>query len=243
MDPVVKIFSTPMDLAEGFAGEFAAMVNEAAFMKRPFRVALSGGTTPKLLFTILGTRYVDSISWDHVHFFWGDERCVSPDDPESNYGMTRSVLLGKIKIPEINIHRIMGENDPYNEAGRYSDEISAFTVSRNGWPSFDLILLGLGDDGHTASIFPGNNSLFQSEKIGEAVVHPKSHQGRVTITGKVINNAERIVFLVTGENKAPVVSGILKNMEKTHYPAAQVRPVSGTIKWYLDEKAASLLDL
>ena len=134
----------------------------------------------------------DLVSWERVHFFWVDERCVPPEDPESNFGVAKSLLLDKIKIPSKNIHRIMGEMDPSEEAIRYSAEIAGSTVTKGRLPAFDLIILGLGEDGHTASIFRGNNKLFFSEKICETTVHPVSHQKRITITGAVINNADNI---------------------------------------------------
>jgi 6-phosphogluconolactonase len=128
------------------------------------------------------------------------------------------------------------------EAVRYSDEIVQFARNRNGLPVFDLIMLGLGEDGHTASIFPGNNILFDSEKICETVFHPASLQKRITVTGRVINNADNIIFIVTGENKAHVVSAILKDDRISDYPAEHVRPETGNLKWYLDDSAAKYID-
>jgi 6-phosphogluconolactonase len=177
-----------------------------------------------------------------VHLFWGDERCVSPDDPQSNFGMTERVFLEKIKIPDTNIHRILGENNPSAEAIRYSDEVRRFTNEREELPVFDLIILGLGEDGHTASIFPGNNELLCSENICEVAVHPESFQKRITLTVPVINNAETIIFLVTGEKKAKLVSEILGQSEPLDYPAAHIKPGYGSVKWYLDAAAAKMIN-
>lgn len=241
MDTTIKISQTPAELAKDFAGEIAKMINESGRRKRFMNIALSGGSTPKMLFSVLAEKFSDSVSWEWVHFFWGDERCVPPDSPESNFGMTKEVLFGKIRINDSNIHRIIGEDDPEKEAERYSEEISYFTRENNGLPVFDLIILGLGEDGHTASIFPGNNTLFSSDKICEVAQHPVTSQKRITVTGPVINNAGIIVFLVTGASKAKMVSEIIENPGIVDYPAASVEPVHGTLKWYLDIDAASML--
>jgi 6-phosphogluconolactonase len=136
----------------------------------------------------------------------------------------------------------MGESDPYIEIKRYSDEISAFTKSRNGFPVFNLVMLGLGADGHTASIFPGNADLITSGKICDVTSHPSTKQKRVTITGKVINNADRVVFLVTGKNKASVIEKIVrKRKSAAKFPASYVLPTDGSLTWYLDKEAAEML--
>ena len=242
MKTTIKIFPSPNELAENFAEDLVKMIIESAERRKTFTVALSGGSTPGLLFSVLGERFSDSVPWKFVHLFWGDERCVPPDDPESNFGMTKKVFLEKIKIPPANIHRIIGEKDPSEEALRYSNEIAGFTSEMAGLPVFNLIILGLGEDGHTASIFPDNNKLLNSEKICEVAIHPLSFQKRITITGKVINNAENVVFLVTGENKAEVVSAIIERPGTVDFPAARIDPKTGLLKWYLDDAAAKMID-
>jgi 6-phosphogluconolactonase len=237
----VKIFSTPEELAINFADDLIGMINESSD-KNTFTIALSGGNSPKLLFPVIADRCSDSVSWEKVHFFWIDERCVPPGDNESNFGTAKTAFLNRINIPSGNIHRIKGENEPSEEAVRYSSEIAGFNRKRGNQPVFDLIILGLGEDGHTASIFPGNNRLFNSEKICEPVVHPVSLQKRITLTGKVINNADNVVFLVIGKNKAEVVSAILKKKGTFDYPAELVKPETGVVKWYLDGSAAKLVD-
>lgn len=241
METIIKIAQDQNELAWDMARELAGVIGNAGRHKRSISVALSGGSTPKLLYTVLGDHFADLIPWEYVHFFWGDERCVLPSDPDSNFGMTKSILLDKIKIPPGNIHRIIGEEDPLREAERYSDEILRNTRIRNKLPVFDLIILGLGDDGHTASIFPAGRKLLRSKKICEPASHPVSGQKRVTITGPVINNADNIIFLVAGSAKAAVVSEIIERPGISEYPAAEVEPVFGVVKWYLDNDAASML--
>lgn len=242
MNKELKIFPTPYELAESFAEEMIGMINESAREEKIFTVALSGGSTPELLFSLLGEHYAKAVSWKNVHLFWGDERCVTPDSPESNFGMTKRKLIDKIEIPASNIHRIKGEDDPANEAVRYSDEILAITQKRNGLPLFDLVILGLGDDGHTASIFPGNLDLLNSEKICDVAMHPVSNQKRITLTGRVINNASKVVFLVTGKKKATIVEKIINNSaEALTFPASYIAPAGGMLTWYVDKESGLLL--
>lgn len=242
METIIKISRDQNELAYDLAGELAGVIGKASRIKRSISVALSGGSTPRLLYSVIGDHFADRISWDFVHLFWGDERCVPPSDPESNYGMTKEILLDRIKIPAGNIHRISGENDPENESVRYSEEIMKNTVARNGLPVFDFIILGLGEDGHTASIFARNKELFKSRKICAVTAHPVSGQKRVTLTGRVINNADNIVFLVSGSTKAAVVAEIIDRPGISEYPAASVEPLHGVVKWYLDNDAASMLN-
>ena len=237
---IVKIFPTPYELSKEFAEEMVNMIIESAKYSKPFTVALSGGSTPELLFSLLSVAV--SVSWQYVHIFWGDERCVPPDDAESNFGMTMSKLLSKIEIPSRNIHRINGEDEPEKEALRYSKEISLFTRERDGLPLFDLILLGLGEDGHTASIFPGHLDLFDSDKICTIALHPVTLQKRITLTGRIINNADIVTFLVAGRKKAEVVEKMFKNdLSALNYPATYIVPVYGRLNWYIDKEAGRLL--
>lgn len=242
MNRYIKIFSSPKEVSERFAEDLKRMITDSLRVNKTFTFALSGGSTPELLFSVLGDKYSKSIPWELVHFFWGDERCVPSDDPESNYGMAHKKLFQKVDIPSSNIHRIAGENDPQKEAVRYSLEICAFTKNRDGLPEFDLMMLGLGEDGHTASIFPGNAELLDSEKICEVAVHPVSKQKRITITGRVINNSNSIAFLVTGSKKAGIVEKIINNdLYRKNFPAGNIVPVYGNLSWFLDEDAGRLL--
>jgi 6-phosphogluconolactonase len=241
MKPSVKIFNTRFELAESLALDIIGRIKNQADDRRAFSIALSGGTTPRLLFTVLGDHYGRSVSWENVHIFWADERCVPPGDAESNYGMARAVLLDKIKIPEYNVHRIKGEDDPVKEASRYAAVIKETAETREGSPVLDIVLLGVGEDGHVASIFPGNEALFSSDVPCHVSRHPKKGQYRITLSGSVINNSRNIFFMVTGVNKAEIVRGILVGENKKSVPATFVRPVEGTAIWYIDREAASLL--
>ena len=242
MQPGVKIFDTPGILAESFAKDFSERLNVNSEKKDKINIALSGGSSPKLFFKVLAEKYKDKIDWQKINFYWADERCVPPGDPESNYGMTKGFLLDHIPVPSQNVHRVKGEDEPAKESDRYSKEISDNVNFKNSYPSFDIILLGIGEDGHTASIFPNVIQLIYSKKITEVSEHPVTGQKRITLTGTVINNSSYIAFLVSGSSKAKVVSQVInKNPESINYPAAKVFPAGGLPDWYLDKDAAGLI--
>ena len=238
MPTEIHIAGTAEQVAEDFAQYFADWVE-----KKPLvTVALSGGSTPKVLFRLWAERYRGRIDWTKVHFFWGDERCVPPDDEESNFKMANGLFLSKIDIPQENIHRIRGEADPAAEARRYAAEIQDTVSIRSGFPAFDMILLGMGGDGHTASIFPHQMELLNADVICGLATHPESGQQRITLTGKVINNASEVVFLVTGQGKAQKVEEIIKGKEGSRrYPAAHMEPINGELHWFTDQAAAARL--
>jgi 6-phosphogluconolactonase len=223
----VRVFDTPALLAEAFATELAA-----AIAGRPsFNVALSGGSTPRLLFETLA-RHAAGLDWQRVHFYWGDERCVPPDDKDSNYRTAREALFDRTQVPAASIHRIRGEDDPNAEAVRYGMEL----------PRLDLVMLGLGEDGHTASVFPRNIELLDSRKSCEVSAHPVSGQLRITVTGKVLAQAARLVFVVTGGPKARIVAEILgRKAGYKAYPAGLVHSMRDDVEWWLDSDAASLV--
>lgn len=232
----VRTFENPTKTAQAFGDYLMKAVEQS---EGNFHCALSGGSTPKILFDYLAEKYPNSALWDRVHFYWGDERCVPPTDSESNYKMTKEHLLDKIDIPDENVHRVLGENDPLTEANRYSHELTTFLPTKNELPVFDLIILGMGTDGHTASIFPHQMELLNSEKICDVAKHPDSGQSRVTLTGKVINQAKEVVFLVTGANKKEKISEIFnQNGNWKTYPSAHIKPVAGKLKWFIDAEAA-----
>ena len=234
----VKIFATPKKVYKSIAKEILKLTQNSTQAR--FDIALSGGNSPKGLFKKISKKYADVIQWERIHFWWGDERCVSPESEASNYKMTSDYLLSKISIPEGNIHRIKGEAEPESEAVRYSTEINEVLNLRKGSPVFDLIILGLGDDGHTASIFPDQIELFENDKICTVAQHPISGQKRITLTGHVLNNASRIFFLVTGESKSMRISEIMNDSEAAKLlPAYYISPKNGELIWYLDEPAAS----
>lgn len=235
--PELKIFNDNPEVASEFARCFRDYINNLDQEK--ITVCLSGGSTPKLLFEELAANYADSIDWSRVHFFWGDERCVAPEDEQSNYGECKKLLLDKIDIPVINIHRVVGESDPELEAKRYGETIRDHVGhSKTALPEFDLIILGMGGDGHTASIFPHQMELLTSKEICEVAVHPESGQKRVTITGPVINAAHFVVFLITGGGKADVLATVYDGSGK-QYPATHVQPKSNDLVFFLDKAAAA----
>lgn len=221
------------------AKRFSGYLEEHIKNNSSFHIALSGGSTPKEIFDYMAVHARDT-DWSKVHLYWGDERCVPPTDPESNYKMTVDHLLSKIDLPEKNIHRILGEYSPESEAIRYGKVLEAQLPQVNGVPQFDLVILGMGDDGHTASIFPHQIGLWHSEANCEVAIHPESGQRRITITGKIINNAKTVAFLVTGKSKAEKVKCII-DKEEGHeiYPASLVAPVSENLIWFLDAEAAA----
>lgn len=233
-----KIYTDKNKVAEEFADYFAKLVKDYG----TFHVALSGGSTPKLIFDVLATQYGDTINWSQIHFYWGDERCVAPTDEQSNFKMTQDHLFSKIKVPKENIHRILGENQPMGEAMRYANLLEINLDRVDDIPQFDLVLLGMGDDGHTASIFPHEMELWEADDHCVVATHPDSGQKRVSITGTVINKAKAVIFLVTGETKAEKVKEIHSKLgDYKKYPAALVQPESGYLTWFMDTGAASLL--
>ncbi|MDP3642158.1 MAG: 6-phosphogluconolactonase [Bacteroidota bacterium] len=235
------IFKEPEELATQFAGQLMNWARNHS--GDAFHLAISGGKTPDLLFSVLAEKYADSAPWQKIHFWWVDERMVAPDHPESNFGVARKLLFSQISIPEENIHRIKGENVPETEALSYSAQIRESLISRNGWPAFNLILLGMGDDGHTASIFPNQMELLQSERICEVATHPSTGQKRITLTGNVINNAGQVCFLVTGTNKANRLTEIFTRQETAKLlPASHILPRNGNLNWYMDKSAAQFIN-
>jgi 6-phosphogluconolactonase len=237
MNGKLHILNNPEELADHFADQLMEVIE--ANSEKAFHLAISGGKTPDLLFTALANKYTDSPLWQKTHFWWVDERMVPIEDPESNFGLVQRLLLQHILIPEENIHRIKGENDPEAEAISYSAQIKESLTSRNGWPFFDLIVLGIGDDGHTASIFPNQLELLGSDLICEVASHPTTGQKRITLTGKVINNADKVCFLITGAAKARRLSEIWGNQSMANLlPAAHIQPTSGNLEWYIDESVS-----
>lgn len=235
----LKIFSSIEELAETFAN---ILFTEVSASKDNFNLALSGGTTPKFIFNFLADNYQTKINLNKINFFWGDERCIPPTNDESNYKMAFDNLLSKINIPGINIFRIKGEVDPEIEAKNYSKIIHNNLPPQNHLPVFDMIMLGLGEDGHTASIFPNQMYLLNDRNICSVAVHPKTKQKRITLTGRIINNSRNIVFIVTGSSKSKIVYDILNgSINSKNYPAAFIQPASGKLTWLIDKEAASLL--
>jgi len=237
----LKVYPNKNEVAKAFSEYLKEAIEKS---EGSFHMALSGGSTPKAIFDFMSENYKDTIKWNKLHLYWGDERCVPPTDAESNYKMTVDHLLSKINFPEENIHRILGENNPEEEAVRYGKVLDDNLDNDEDGVIFDLVILGMGDDGHTASIFPYNIELWNNKNNCVTAKHPDSGQVRVSLTGTVINNASEVAFLVTGAGKAEKVEIIVneKNgFEK--YPAALVAPYTENLTWFLDKDAAAKLDI
>jgi 6-phosphogluconolactonase len=234
----VQVYEIPEELAQAAAREFAARAAEAIEDHGRFAVVLAGGSTPKATYEILARDYRDRIDWGKVHVFFGDERSVPPDHEDSNYKMAREALLGH--VPVGSVHRMQGELPPDEAAEAYEQELRDF-FGREELPQFDLILLGTGGDGHTASLFPETSALEVHDR--RVVANPvlKLETTRVTLTVPVINAARAVYFLVAGEGKAEPVAEILEgNPDPREYPASLIQPDAGPV-WMLDRAAASEL--
>jgi len=236
MNAVLKVLEDKNTVARRFAEDLLFWAND----KEKVTIALSGGSTPKVLFQLLKEDYIDRFDWSKIHFFWGDERCVPPSDEQSNYKMTNDLLLSYIPENQRNVYRIKGENDPQVEAIRYGKQIAEVVDIVNGLPQFDVMILGMGDDGHTASIFPNQMELLDIDSICAVAEHPSSGQKRVTITGNVINNVKEIAFLVTGAGKVEKLKEVYA-VEGNYqdYPAYYIQAKDGNLTWYADRAAAA----
>ncbi|OAJ95785.1 6-phosphogluconolactonase [Vibrio bivalvicida] len=231
-----KIFQTADQVVESLAND----MNALSELDRPVHISLSGGSTPKMLFKLLAQApYAEGIQWNNLHFWWGDERCVAPDDAESNYGEANALLFSQVNLPAENIHRIRGEDEPKVEAERFAKEMDQVIPTKNGTPIFDWILLGVGADGHTASLFPGQTD-YQDENLSVLASHPESGQIRVSKTAKVLEAAKRISYLVLGAGKVDIVNEIHTTpANELPYPAAKIQSRTGVTEWYLDSDAAA----
>lgn len=222
---MIHYYKTTDEIAIYLASVLEKAVNENGQIS----IALSGGNTPKLLFQYWATHFQQKEFWHHIHYYWVDERCVSPSNIESNFGIAFSTFIKPLNISKKNIFRIYGENNPSNEAKRYNELLLKNVIQNNEFPQFDLILLGIGEDGHTASIFPGNEKVFKSKEFCIHTINPYNRQNRITITGTVINNAKSVFFIITGDSKKGIFTDLLnKNSIKT-YPAKLVKLTNSEI--------------
>lgn len=234
-----KILSTPFETAESLTKDFIRYTEEMLAFREKLYIAVSGGSTPNMFFDLLATEYPSALDWEKLHFFWVDERCVPHSHVDSNYGNAFERCFSKVNIPEKNLHPVLGGENPISETVRYTGEILSHVPYANGYPAFDLMMLGMGEDGHTASIFPGQDQLLNTHSIVSVSENPISGQKRITLTGKVLNNANDIVFMVTGHKKNGVLEQILTNSSTADlFPAAYVKPTKGNLSWYLDKEAA-----
>ena len=245
--PELHIFSDAQELTRAAAGLLLHVGRQAIAYRNRFLVALSGGSTPKALYaTLTSPEYAGQLDWSKVHFFFGDERAVPPTHADSNFAMADAMLFAPLHIPSTQIHRMRGEDSPETAAAQYEDGLRRLiAVAPGQWPVLDLILLGMGDDGHTASLFPGSVSLTEHARWVVPSRSPQGTRARITLTLGVLNHASVILFLVTGLNKATVARNVLEQRpgDPSPYPAALVQPETGRMVWYLDRAAASELTL
>ncbi len=240
-EPVkIEICKDPEDLARHAASFIVGEAGRALGRHSRFNVALAGGSTPRAAYSLLTEEYLRfQIVWPAVHLFWSDERCVPPDHPDSNFRMAGETLISNVGIPETNVHRMRGEDDPARAAASYQEDLRAHF---GGDPVFDLVILGMGADGHTASLFPGTEALRHDDRdvtVGKA----PDGGNRLTLTFRTINAARRVAVLATGEEKADTIRRVLGKEDRAEgLPIQSVRPRDGQLLWLLDSAAASLLD-
>jgi 6-phosphogluconolactonase len=236
----LRVFPDSAALARAAAIQFVDLAAAAITLNQRFSVALAGGQTPRQMYQLLASsEFSGQIDWKHVHLFWSDERCVAPEHPDSNYAMAWKSFIDHVPISMDNIHRILGEEDPVVAADTYEQELKDHFKA--ALPRFDLLLLGIGEDGHTASIFPGTTAAIESHKLAVATQHPNSNQWRVTLTFPAINASANVSVLVSGSTKASMLrivkSGLVSPAE---VPATGIEPDGGTVTWFCDHAAAGV---
>ena len=235
----IRVLENDPEVARAAANYFVDIALSSISALGRFSVVLSGGSTPRRTYELLASEeYRDRIPWPKVHIFFGDERCVPPTDPASNYRMADEALISLLSIPEQNVHRIAGEGDAAANASLYQSELQTF-FDQAEWPRFDLVLLGMGDDGHTASLFPGTQALRERDAWVLANWVEKLNSYRITLTPPAINHAAQVLFLVTGGGKAKSLLQVLSGArDPTRLPAQLIRPKDGSVVWLVDKAAA-----
>ncbi len=229
------------ELSQRAAEVFGQAADAAIADRGRFTVALSGGTTPKPAYALLASDFRDRVRWPNVQCFWSDERCVPPDHPESNFRMANEALLSRVDIPAASVHRMKGEDpDPARAAQEYDRELRNY-FNTEAPPQFDMLMLGMGPDGHTASLFPGTAALRETRAFAAANYVEKFRGYRLTLTLPVLNAARRVVFLVAGSDKAAALARVLGEQTGAPLPASLVQPKQGTTLWLVDTAAAALL--
>ncbi len=248
--PTIRIFADQEQLSTAAAQLFLESAQAAVAERGVFSVVLSGGSTPRGMYRLLAEPpYATAVPWANTHLFWGDERLVPPDDEESNYGQASAALLAQVPIPAANIHRARGELALEAAVEEYTAQLREFAAAQSSssatnWPRFDLVLLGLGSDGHTASLFPGQASDEWGTRpvVGATADYGGRPAHRLTLTPPVFNDARHILFLVTGADKAAAVAATLNDApDPVRWPAQQIRPAAGQVTWLLDAAAATSL--
>ena len=242
MNLEIRIFKDLEKLSKDAANLFLEKSSEAIAERGRFLVALNGGGTPARLFSMRSDDSKDRIDWRHVHVFWGDERCVPPDDPGSSYGQARELLLSRVSIPDANIHRVKGELEPREASKEYSGILKEFSSPPLNFPRFDLVYLGMGEDGHTASLFPGSPVDVTEPTLPVTAQYQDRPANRVSLTPVVFNQARAVAFMATGEKKAVTLAEVLSDRyDPALYPAQRISPKEGDLIWLVDEDAASKL--
>lgn len=235
----------PNDLGDQAAVSFVKFAQEALSLRGRFSVALAGGSTPRTLYQKLASpAFSGKIRWNDVHLFWGDERAVSPDHPDSNYHLADAALISRVPLPSENIHRMPGERRDLELAAQEYEKVLRhfFEKTDEGWPPFDLVLLGIGSDGHTASLFPGSLVLDERVRWVAAPYIDQLKTTRLTLTLPVLNHARQVLFLVTGKEKAPMIREVLSDHPPpSPLPARLIQPRGGGPIFFLDRAAASLI--
>ena len=238
----IRIFKDLEKLSRHAANIFVEQAESAIAQRDRFLVALNGGNTPTRLFQLLASDDRNKVNWKKTHIFWGDERCVPPDDPGSSYGQAREALLSHVPIPDSNIHRVDTSFPPAEAAKDYALTLKQFESPPFAFPRFDLVYLGMGEDGHTASLFPGSLVHVTESVIPVTANYQDRPANRVTMTQLVFNQAQTVVFMATGEKKAVTLAEVLSDRYNPElYPAQRVDPIDGELIWLVDEDAASKL--
>ena len=240
----IRVLTTPQELFDAAAEEVVRSANQAVKERGKFTIALSGGSTPKSLFNLLATNARATLPWDRMYFFWGDERHVPPTDPDSNYRMADETMLSKIPVPAGNVFRIEAENPSADAAADAYEKTlrKFFQLEPEAVPRFDLILLGMGPDGHTASLFPGTAALQEKKRLVVANWVEKLKTHRLSFTLPVLNAGRCVAFLVSGMDKATTLKTVLEeDVPAEQYPAKLVKPTAGKLIWLVDRAAASAL--
>ena len=244
--PTIRQFADPEELSHAAAEAFCRIGRDAVAARGRYDVVLSGGSSPRRTYELLAAEYREQLTWERVQFFWGDERAVPPRDKNSNFGMARDALLDPLAISREQIHRIEGEREDLDAAAReYQDEIARILVEPPDGPppAFDLVLLGMGADGHTASLLPGSSALDESERWVVAQHAPSLGADRVTMTPPVFNAARHVLFLVAGRDKAEMLAQVIEGpQDPRRLPAQAIQPAPGDIAWFVDRLAAANLN-
>ncbi len=239
MEREIEVYSSKTELVSAVAKKIIGIISSAIQENGLCTVALAGGNTPREVYSLLAEDpYKSRINWNKVELFWGDERTVTPDHPGSNFRMVKETLLARIDVPQENVHRMRGEIDPTEAAAEYREilkrEFETIT------PCFDLVLLGVGDDGHTASIFPRTNAIEENHESVVAVFVPKFSTWRITLTLPVLNAAKNVMFIISGGSKSEIAKRVINGEQTTkELPVTLVRPKNGTLHWMLDSEAAA----